>query len=30
MNISSINFKVPDMGNNFKIGNKNSITEIDN
>ncbi len=30
MNISSINFKVPDMANNFKIGNKNSLSEIDN
>lgn len=30
MNISSTNFRVPDMINNFKIGTKNSITEIDN
>ena len=30
MNISSINFKVPDMTNNFKIGTKNFISEIDN
>lgn len=30
MNISSTNFRVPDVINNFKIGQKNSITEIDN
>ena len=30
MNISSINFRVSDMTNSFKIGTKNSISEIDN